>query len=128
MPIHRGLLVYMVLSGLNVLINTGVGCEGIFMKEWAEKFYTYKRWRKTKDLVWARDRGLCQRCLERGKIREGRVVHHIVPLTPENVSQPQIAYGLDNLVLLCADCHAEIHRKSIKRYKFDDLGRVIIKE
>lgn len=96
------------------------------MKEFAEKFYKGTEWKKVREFVWSRDRGLCQRCLEQGIIRAGDTVHHKVPLTPDNIDDQNISINPDNLVTLCRDCHAAIHRKSLdRRYDIDELGRVI---
>lgn len=32
-------------------------------------------------------------------------VHHIIPLTPENVDDPDISLNEDNFMLLCLVCH-----------------------
>lgn len=93
------------------------------MKDWAEKFYKSKRWQKVRSNVWARDKGLCQRCLKQGFIKAGDTVHHIIELTPDNITDPNIALSEDNLETLCRDCHAAVHRKE-KRWTVDELGRV----
>lgn len=95
------------------------------MKQYAERFYKGREWHRVRALVWARDRGLCQRCLKKGILKEGDTVHHIDPLTPENINDPAVSLNPENLETLCRDCHAAVHKKD-KRYKFDDLGRVIL--
>ena len=50
-------------------------------------------------------------------------MHHKIPLTPENVTDPDITLNWDNLMLLCRDCHAAVHKPQ-KRYTVDELGRV----
>lgn len=37
-----------------------------------------------------------------------------------------LAYGFDNLMLLCQSCHEEIH-KGKRQYKFDAMGNVVEK-
>lgn len=71
--------------------------------------------------------GLCERCLKKGLIVPGEIVHHKIHITPDNVNDPAVTLNPDNLELLCRDCHAEEHTDRRKRYKLDDLGRVIIK-
>lgn len=52
-------------------------------------------------------------------------VHHIVHLTPENVRDPEIAYGDTNLRALCFDCHEKTHgRKRKRRFSVDVDGRI----
>lgn len=51
-------------------------------------------------------------------------MHHKIPLTPENVTDPDITLNWENLQLLCRDCHAAVHKPQ-KRYTVDELGRVI---
>ena len=70
--------------------------------------------------------GLCEDCLERGEITPGEIVHHIVELTPENISNPEIALSWGNLRLVCRKCHGMHHRKKKKRYEVDEFGRVTI--
>ena len=67
--------------------------------------------------------GLCERCKRNGIIKAGRVVHHIVPLTEKNYTDPMIAYNFDNLMVVCQSCHEEIHRGT-KRYEFDPVGNI----
>lgn len=71
--------------------------------------------------------GLCERCRKKGLIVPGEIVHHKVYISPDNINDPAITLNPDNLELLCRDCHAEEHADRRKRYKLDDLGRVIIK-
>lgn len=63
-------------------------------------------------------------CLGLGVYRPGTVVHHKTWLTPENISNPEITLGWGNLMLLCVDHHAEVHKKQ-RRYCVDADGRVI---
>lgn len=71
--------------------------------------------------------GLCERCLKKGLIVPGEIVHHKVYISPDNINDPAITLNPNNLELLCRDCHAEEHTDRRKRYKLDNLGRVIIK-
>lgn len=93
------------------------------MKEYAKKFYKSKKWQKVRAYVWARDKGLCQRCLRNHIIKAGDTVHHITEITPENITDESIALNPDNLETLCRDCHAAVHKKE-KRWTVDELGRI----
>lgn len=74
-----------------------------------------------------RDRYLCADCAKAGKTTAAEEVHHIIPLTPENIDDPRITTGLDNLVSLCRECHRARHGAREKRYTVDEMGRVTIR-
>lgn len=97
-------------------------------RDFAKKFYRSREWKTTRDLVIKTRHGLCERCLKKGRIRTGDTVHHIIELTPENINDPRISLALENLQLLCKDCHAEVHRSwgGSDRYTIDEFGNVKI--
>lgn len=64
--------------------------------------------------------------MEKGIIKPGEIVHHIEHITPANIHDDSITLNENNLMLVCRDCHAAIHKGYEPRYKFDELGRVII--
>lgn len=97
------------------------------MKPYAESLYNTKAWQHCRDSYRRSVGGLCERCRKRGLIVPGEIVHHKIYIAPENINDPAITLNPDNLELLCRDCHAEEHMKRQKRYKIDELGRVIIK-
>lgn len=74
-----------------------------------QDFYGSSTWKHTRDVYRRRVGGLCEDCKERGYIKAGVVVHHIIPLTPANIGEYGIALSDNNLRLLCEDCHARIH-------------------
>ena len=76
----------------------------------ARKFYHAKAWQNARGVVIDRSHGLCERCMERGELKPADVVHHKIPLTPENVDDPDISLNPDRLIALCDDCHTEVHR------------------
>ena len=92
-----------------------------------ERFYTTRAWKKCR-AAFLQDRGgLCEKCLAKGLIVPAVHVHHKVHLTPENLSDPNVALDSSNLMALCSDCHSEIHAKTKnRRYKVDKAGRVLI--
>lgn len=89
-----------------------------------ERFYTTRAWRKARDAVLKEHGGLCQICLSKGLIEPAMHVHHVKPLTADNVNDPHIALDRSNLMALCEACHTEIHRK--KRWRCDAMGHVIL--
>jgi 5-methylcytosine-specific restriction endonuclease McrA len=78
-------------------------------KEWAKSFYKSKEWQECREAYIAEVNGLCERCLENGKVNPGKIVHHIEYLTPDNINDPEITLNFDNLEYLCLDCHNEEH-------------------
>jgi 5-methylcytosine-specific restriction endonuclease McrA len=98
------------------------------MKEYAEKFYKSKQWQIARETAIKRDRYLCVDCLRRDMVTPAEEVHHIIELTPENINDPSISLNLDNLVSLCRECHKARHgNRDPRRYKVDELGRVVIR-
>lgn len=96
------------------------------MKEWARGFYFSPEWRATRDAYAASVGWLCEDCLSRGLYVPGKVVHHVTPLTPENIRDPNVALAWGNLRLVCQDCHAEEHRRNdSKRYRIAPDGTVV---
>lgn len=96
------------------------------MKEYAERFYSSKAWKECRKAYRKKVGGLCERCLKEGRISAGVIVHHKIYVTPDNIGRPDIILNPDNLELLCRDCHAKEHEGRQRRYKVDELGRVIV--
>jgi len=97
------------------------------MQAWAEAFYSSGAWKTIRDLAKKRDAYLCVDCLKAGKITPAEEVHHIIEITPENVTDPNVTLNLDNLVSLCRECHKARHGARVRRYNVDEMGRVTIK-
>ncbi len=74
-------------------------------REFAEAFYKGTKWRKCRAsyIAYRRgvDGGLCETCHE----KLGKIVHHKIPLTPQNINDPDISLGMSNLKYDCKDCH-----------------------
>jgi len=73
-------------------------------KEWAKEIYNSTQWINTRKAYYESQHGLCERCGNAGEL-----VHHRIYLTAENINNPEIVYGWDNLELLCRNCHAQEH-------------------
>lgn len=80
-------------------------------QRFSKRFYHSKQWDDVRALVMKRDLGLCQRCARRGRMTAATEVHHIEPLTPENIGDPRVTLNPDNLTSLCHECHREVHRE-----------------
>lgn len=96
------------------------------MKRLNNGFYQSHAWKRCRAAYIASVGGLCERCKAMGIINAGRVVHHKVELTPQNYTDPAIAYGFDNLMLVCQECHEQIH-KGVKPYRWTTDGKLIEK-
>lgn len=69
------------------------------------------------------DGGLCEECRE----NVGRIVHHKILLTPNNINNPYISLNHENLKFDCKDCHDKEEKHFIKSKQllceFDDKGQ-----
>lgn len=96
-------------------------------------FYDSAAWKDTRRSYRQSVGNLCERCLKNGIIASADVVHHIVPLTKETVSDTNLSLNWDNLMCLCRKCHAEVHeeiyaKRSKRRYKIDKNGKVVMRD
>ena len=109
------------------------------MKEFARSFYLSSAWRSCRKAYISYCGGLCERCLAKGLYVPGRIVHHRIHLTPNNIHNPLIALDFANLELLCDKCHNAEHEAEQKegyraskrnsqttRYSIDSYGRIKI--
>lgn len=103
------------------------------MKEFAKSFYFSTAWRACRKAYIQQVGGLCEMCLAKGLYKPGRIVHHKIPLTPENITDENITLNQNNLMLVCYDCHREEHeqqiirnrkKKRFNRYYIDENGDV----
>ena len=98
-------------------------------KEFARKFYNSTRWRKCAKAFAQSKLYVCEMCHNQTSKKingdQRYIVHHKVPLTPNNIYEPYITCGWDNLMLLCIECHNKIHGKERRQMLFDDNGNLI---
>lgn len=88
-------------------------------------FYKTIAWKHTRKNYIQYKQGLCEDCLAKGIYTPATCVHHQIELTEDNRYNPEIAYGYDNLVALCHDCHNIRHnRKRERRYEIGTDGTV----
>ena len=98
------------------------------MRSIDSSFYHSPAWRKCRAAYLRKAGGLCERCLQSGRYKPAIEIHHITELNEENVKDASIAYGFDNLMALCHDCHNEVHnRRRVKRYEVLPDGTVVVK-
>ena len=95
-------------------------------QEFASRFYKSQAWKKCREEYARQHKYLCENCLEHGLYRPGEIVHHVIPLTPENIEIPEITLSFSNLRLVCRDCHAAEHdtKKKFRRFVVDSCGNV----
>ena len=99
-------------------------------KEWAKSFYKSKEWRECRAAYISLVDGLCERCLDDGKVIPGKIVHHQEELTPDNINDPEITLNFDNLEYLCLNCHNEEHGIGVgaevtrEGLEFDEFGEL----
>lgn len=67
-------------------------------------FYRSKAWEATRDAYMETRHHVCERCGQ-----PAAIVHHKLYLTAENVNDPEVALGFDNLEALCRRCHNAEH-------------------
>jgi hypothetical protein len=80
------------------------------MKPWAKKFYASKAWKECRSSYITKVFGLCERCSKPGKI-----VHHTVYLTPDNIDDPNVSLNHRLLEYVCQDCHNQEHHGSAEQ-------------
>jgi len=93
--------------------------------------YSSAAWKAVRKAVIMRAHGLCEICGN-----PGTEVHHKIHVTAANVYDPSITLNMDNLVLLCRDCHFEAHRGEhaagratieSNEFVFNDVGQLVKK-
>jgi 5-methylcytosine-specific restriction endonuclease McrA len=90
------------------------------------RFYNSSKWRRFQKYIRTKRYGICETCGN-----AGWEVHHIVPLTLNNVDDDEIAIGEDNVQLLCTSCHnAKREEESHVRQDvtFDANGNLVKKD
>lgn len=85
-------------------------------------FYNSAAWKNCRKAYASSKAHLCERCLSRGIIKRGEIVHHIQPLTSRTINDPAFTLSFSNLMLVCRKCHGEIHAG--RRYAIDENGKI----
>ena len=95
-------------------------------QEFARTFYNSGVWLRCRATYIAKraaiDGGMCETCHD----VPGYIVHHTVWLTPENITDPDIALSHDKLRYDCLVCHnKESEGEEPARYTFGPDGQVL---
>lgn len=95
----------------------------------SEPFYHGKAWQHTRAAYIKSVGGLCERCLAKGKVTPGYIVHHKHYITEDNINDPNITLNWNNLEYLCFACHQEEHFGKSKvvedGLRFDSAGNLV---
>ena len=100
-------------------------------EQFANAFYGSGAWKRCRR-EFAKARGnMCERCYRKGLVVVGTrerplEVHHKIPLTADNITDPKVSLSWDNLELLCKACHDEERERREKRWRIGRDGSVII--
>ena len=85
-------------------------------KPFAKKFYKSEAWQLARAAYIGErvriDGGLCERCGHESD-KPGEELHHITPLTPNNINDYNVSLNSGNFQWLCKDCHFIVHREII---------------
>ena len=95
------------------------------MQEYAESFYKSQAWQECRDSYIKSVGMICERCSKKGLMTPAEIVHHKKPITLRNIDNPDITLNFDNLMAVCRQCHAELHKKVFHRYTVTIDGKVI---
>lgn len=81
-----------------------------------QRLLNARRWTDVKRFVWQRAGGQCEECAAHGIVRAGVDCHHIVPVeTATSVQEMErLCYDVNNIRLLCIQCHSDIHKQQGK--------------
>ena len=72
-----------------------------------QRFYESRKWKRACLKVWKRDKAACVRCGKHRDILKNNLhVHHI-----RSFAHKETRANMDNLILVCVDCHRFIHSK-----------------
>jgi len=81
-----------------------------------QALYSSQEWTDAVKAVWARDNATCQRCGKHHNTTKSRGtfhIHHII-----SFMHKEYRSDVDNLVLLCKDCHRWVHSKANVKKRF----------
>lgn len=97
-------------------------------REFAGNFYKTKAWKNTRDLYYRKAGGLCEICWKNGMVVPGEIVHHKVHLDEHNINDSNITLNMDNLELVCRNCHAMLHKdEGERRYRIEKDGTIVMR-
>lgn len=80
------------------------------------EIYNSREWQELRVRKIQAAQGLCEVCMKQGYVTSAKIVHHIHPIEDSHSMQEMRhwAFMWDNLLLVCQQCHAKIHRDQLK--------------
>lgn len=81
-----------------------------------QSFYSSLEWIELVKKIWSRDNAICQNCGKHHNTESNRGNFHIHHIVSFQVKEKRL--DLDNLVLLCKECHRWVHSKNNINNKF----------
>ena len=81
-----------------------------------QEFYSSEAWKEAVKIVWKRDNARCQRCDKHHNTTDNRGtfdIHHITSFAVK-----ELRCEIDNLILLCEQCHYWVHGKDNTNREF----------
>lgn len=88
-------------------------------------FYKSKAWQKCREEYISKVGGLCERCLRKGIVKPGYIVHHKEYISLDNIDDASVLLNHENLEYLCFDCHQREHFGQKRRYEVCVDGSVL---
>ncbi|HIF9075746.1 TPA: HNH endonuclease [Photobacterium damselae] len=73
---------------------------GSYQQQNPNRIYNTARWRRTRNIVLHRDKGLCQNCLKQGRYISANHCDHII-----SIANGGSVWDIKNLQMLCKKCH-----------------------
>ena len=79
------------------------------------EIYNSREWRELR-VAKLRDKPLCQMCEQKQRYVSAHCVHHIIPIETAKTKEEMwmLAFNPTNLMSLCDECHAMIHKETGK--------------
>ena len=84
------------------------------MNDYKQIYYTDYWINEVRPYILRKYHNICQGCNK--LILKKPTVHHIIELNDKNYTDYNIAYGEDNLTLLCPKCHNKVHEKGFYNF------------
>lgn len=81
--------------------------------------YKSKKWVRVSRAFMQSKNYMCEICGAPGKI-----CHHKIWITPQNVDDPEIVWNPKNFMCVCQECHNKIHGGQ-RKTRFDEDGHVV---
>ncbi len=80
-----------------------------------QTFYASDAWRNFRMRLIAERGLLCEHCKEKVVVARDLTLHHIVPLSTENVRDTSVSLNPANVVVVHHACHNQIHKRNVTK-------------